>query len=61
MVIQCDAIVWEQFFAEGDFVLDMFNKESRDEDKILDQIYEKQLFLDFYNEDLNVLTFHEKA
>ena len=42
------------FFAEGDVVLEIFNKESRDEDKILYHIFEKQLFLDFYYEDLNV-------
>ena len=32
----------------GDVVLDSFNKASRDEDNILDQIYKKQKCLDFY-------------
>ena len=36
----------------GDVVLDSFNILYRDEDSILDQIYEKQLFSAFYHEDL---------
>ena len=30
-------------------------RQSRDEDNILDQIHEKQLCRDFYNEDFNAL------
>ena len=35
----------------GDVVLDIFNMAYRDEDSILDQIYQKQIFSDFYYED----------
>ena len=37
----------------GNVVLDSVNMAYRDEDSILDQIYEKQIFLNLYNEDLN--------
>ena len=37
---------WKSFW--GDVVLDSFNKASRDKDNILDQIYEKQIFSEFY-------------
>ena len=33
-------------------VLDSFNNAFRDEDSILDQIFEKQIFSNFYYEDL---------
>ena len=36
----------------GDVVLDSFNIVYGDEDSILDQTYEKQIFLAFYSEDL---------
>ena len=39
----------------GDIVFDTFNKVSRDEDNILDQIYIKQICSDFYYEDLKML------
>ena len=35
----------------GDVVLDSFNKAYRDEDSILYQIYQKQIFSDFNYED----------
>ena len=35
----------------GDVVLDSFNKASRDEDYILDQIYKKQIISHFYYKD----------
>ena len=35
----------------GDVVLDTFNNISRDEDNILDQIYIKQIYSDFYHDD----------
>ena len=41
-----------RIFFWGDVVLDTFNNVSRDEDNILDQIYVKQIFSDFYYEDL---------
>ena len=34
----------------GDVVLDSFNNESRDENNILDQIYQKQICLDSYHD-----------
>ena len=37
----------------GNVVLDSFNNASRDKDSILDQKYEKQIFLDLYYEDFN--------
>ena len=45
-VMQSD---WNSF--RGDVVLDSVNVAYRDEDSILDQIYLKQIFLDFYYED----------
>ena len=36
----------------GDVVLEGFNMVYRDEDSILDQIYENQIFSAFYYEDL---------
>ena len=39
----------------GDVVFDSFNKVSRDDDSILYQKYEKQLFWDFYYEDYKKL------
>ena len=36
----------------GNVFLDTFNDVSRDEDNIWDQIYMKQIWLDFYHEDL---------
>ena len=36
----------------GDFVLDSFTMVYGDEDSILDQIYEKQIFSAIYSEDL---------
>ena len=36
----------------GDVVLDSLNMEYRDKDSILDQMYQKQIFMDFYYEDL---------
>ena len=36
----------------GDDVLKSFNNASRDEDRILDQIYEYQLYFDLYYENL---------
>ena len=33
-------------------MLDSFNNASKDEDSILDQIYEKEVFSDFYYKDL---------
>ena len=44
--IQCDATRWEQFC--GDVFLDSFNKASRDEDKILDQIYRSMCCSNFF-------------
>ena len=46
--IQCDAIRWEYFY-----VLDSFNRVSLDEDRILDNKYEKHIFWDLYHEDSN--------
>ena len=36
----------------GDVVLDSFNKASRDEDNILDQMCKTQVCFDFYYDDL---------
>ena len=36
----------------GDVVLDSFNMTYRDEDGILDQKYEKQIFWDLYHEEI---------
>ena len=47
-VEQCHAFRWEQFCTY--VVLDRVNMASRDENSILDQIYEKQIFLDLYYE-----------
>ena len=44
------AILIEQFW--GNVVLDIVNMAYRDKDSILDQIYQKQIFSDFYYEDL---------
>ena len=33
-----------------DVALDSFNKASKDEDNILEQIFKKQIFSDFYDE-----------
>ena len=41
----------------GDVVLDSFNKASRDGDNILEQIYKKQIFSDFYYEDTQFYEF----
>ena len=38
----------------GDVVLGSFNMGYRDEDSIVDQLYQKQIFSDFYHEDLKV-------
>ena len=39
----------------GDVVMDSFNMAYNDEDSILDQKYEKQIFWDFYYEDFCIL------
>ena len=39
----------------GDVVLDGFNMVYNDEDSISDQTYKKQIFLDFYFEDLSII------
>ena len=39
----------------GDVVFDSFNKASRDEGRVLDQINEKQIFTDLYYEDFRYL------
>ena len=49
--LQCDAIRWPGTFC-GDVVLDNFNMSYRDEDSILDQKYEQQLFCVLSYEDL---------
>ena len=38
----------------GDVVLDSFNMSNRDEDSILDQKYEKQIFCALYFEDFKI-------
>ena len=47
------AMIIEQFW--GDDVLDSFIMEYRDEDSILDQMYENQICYDFYHNDFNYL------
>ena len=49
--LQCDAIRWPGTIC-GDVVLDNFNMSYRDEDSILDQKYEQQLFCVLSYEDL---------
>ena len=44
----------------GDVVMDSCNKTSRNEDNILDQIYQIQIFSDLYYEDLKFLEFLKK-
>ena len=48
--VQCYAIKSNSLL--GNVVLDSFNMIDMDEDSILDQIYEKQICLAFYSEDL---------
>ena len=44
----------------GDVVLESSIMASRDEGSVLDQIYEAQIFLDFYHEDLTCLEYLRK-
>ena len=49
--VKCDAIRSKQFYMN--VVLESANAMTCNEDSILDQVYEKQIFSDFYNEDLH--------
>ena len=46
---------------DGDIVLDSFNKACTGEDSILDQMYEKEIYLDFDNEYKIFRIYHENA
>ena len=56
--LQGYAIIIEYFL--GDVFLNSFNIAYRDEDRILDQIYRKQIFSDFHYKDLKSYKWSKK-
>ena len=48
LLVECNAIRWEQFFFYRNVVLDRFDKASQDEDNILGQIFDANMFLNLY-------------
>ena len=53
-ILQFDAIRTEQFFY-GDVVLFRVNMALRDEENVVDQIYEKKIYSDFHDKDFFLL------